>query len=127
MNSSATIRAERVSMRRWIAIVVLATQMLAGVCVADASVNPANPCCHDCGIEISAKSCSCCQLDSPSMPSHEAIAPLTVAPPMLLAASAIDIETPGLQTLEIRSFRSGLPAAALSPPRLYLRNTTFLI
>lgn len=114
-------------MRRWIAITVLATQMLAGVCVVDAGINPANACCHDCGMGVSAKSCNCCRLDSPSMPSLAAIAPFAAAPPTILTAPALGVEAPSLQGLGSRVFRSDLPAAALSPPRLYLHNASFLI
>jgi len=114
-------------MRRWIAIAVLATQMMAGVCIVDASIDKANTCCHDCGAAASAVNCNCCRLDSPSIPSLVAIAPFTVSPPTVLAAPAIRVEDPSLPGLACRVIRSDLPAAALSPPRLYLHNASLLI
>ena len=127
MKDSGIIHVKKASMRRWIAITVLATQMLAGVCVIDAGIKSANACCHDCGVAVSAQSCNCCRLDSPSMPSLAAVAPFAVAPPTIITAPASGIEVPTLPALGSRVFRSDLPAAALSPPRLYLHNATFLI
>ncbi|HUZ47535.1 MAG TPA: hypothetical protein VMW54_12940 [Terriglobia bacterium] len=114
-------------MRRWITAIVLLTQLMAGVCVVDASVNPKNACCTSCDAAASMKPCTCCRLDTPSIPSLAASAPFTVAPPIFVAAAARSIEPPLVVRPGNWADRSALPAAALSPPRLYLLNTSFLI
>ena len=127
MRENVRIRLKRVNMRRWIVAIVLLTQMLAGVCVVDASVNPKNACCKSCDAAASMKPCTCCRLDTPSIPSLAASAPFTVAPPIFVAAPARSLKPPSALRPGSWADRYDLPAAALSPPRLYLLNTSFLI
>jgi hypothetical protein len=127
MTLIAKMHSNRVAMQRWIAAAVLLTQLMAGVCVLDASVNPKNACCGHCDVATGMKPCTCCRLDTPSIPSLAANAPFTVTPPTLVAAPAAIAEPLSITLPRNRAGRSDLPSASLSPPKLYVRYESFLI
>lgn len=114
-------------MRRWIAGSILVAQLMTGACALDASIMPQNTCCKGCNTASRTMKCDCCRLDTPSLPSLAAITPFTVAPPALAVVPASSIEPPSVKGSTDWVFLSDFPAAALSPPRLYLLNATFLI
>jgi hypothetical protein len=123
----ATMHSNRVTMQRWIAAAVLLTQLMAGVCVLDASVNPRNSCCGHCDSAAGMKPGTCCRLDTPSIPSLAASAPFEVTPPTIVAAPAVFAETLSVPGPVNRAGRSDLPSASLSPPKLYVLHESFLI
>ncbi|MCL5671208.1 MAG: hypothetical protein M1423_07940 [Acidobacteria bacterium] len=127
MREDATIRLKRAPMRRWIATIVLLTQMMAGICVVDASVSPKNACCKSSDAAASLPPCTCCRLDTPSIPSLTASAPFKITPPTFAVTPARSFKPALLLQLGNQADCSDVRATALSPPKLYVLNTTFLI
>lgn len=114
-------------MRRWIAIAVLASQMLAGVCALEASARlGGNACCRRGAMPCAGQSCNCCRLDSGGLPSLAAWNPSQVSRALmavLLPARARALAP----TMNVATGGRYTAMVSASPPKLYVLKVSFLI
>ena len=115
-------------MRRVIAITILTTQMLAGVCALDADARSVgNSCCKAGAVQCMGQSCDCCRLDSANLPSLAASFPAQTARPMAAVLLPVSARAFAFSKVKLASSLNDSPAISPSPPRLYVLNASFLI
>jgi hypothetical protein len=115
-------------MAKKVAIAILAAQMMAGLCQFDASLFGGNSCCKPAEAPCPMRTgCTCCKLNSPSLPSLAAVDRFTVAPVVLTAVVAPRADPGDLRSSFAQTTATLHPAAAHSPPLLYLLNANFRI